>query len=180
MDTEAFWALIDEARAVAPADSKDWADFEAVAKRAARLLAVRPREDILAFERIFGGLLSASYREPLWGAAYMINGGCSDDGFDYFRGWLIGQGRETYEKAVADPDALAGHPVVQAAAKEGDELENESMLGISWNAYRSVFGEDLPREARTAAYPEPGPGWDFDDDEENRRHLPRLSELYRG
>jgi hypothetical protein len=29
-----------------------------------------------------------------WGAAYLANGGCSDDGFDYFRGWLIGQGRK--------------------------------------------------------------------------------------
>ena len=35
-----------------------------------------------------------SYRWDLWGAAYLANGGCSDDGFDYFRGWLIGQGRK--------------------------------------------------------------------------------------
>jgi hypothetical protein len=44
-----------------------------------------------------------------WGAAYLANGGCSDDGFDYFRGWLIGQGRKVYETVLADPDSLAAH-----------------------------------------------------------------------
>jgi len=29
--------------------------------------------------------------EPV-GAAYIINGGCSDDGFEYFRRWLVLQG----------------------------------------------------------------------------------------
>ncbi|MFI0357705.1 DUF4240 domain-containing protein [Actinomadura sp. 9N407] len=179
MDTDAFWALIDEARAAAPADSPDWDAFEAVAERATALLAVRPREDILAFQQIFWNLMGASFREPLWGAAYTINGGCSDDGFDYFRGWLIGQGRATYESAVADPDSLAGHPVVQAAAKNCD-LWNESMLGVASAAYRTAFGEEPPRGSYTITYPDPGPGWDFDDEEENRRHIPRLSELYAG
>ncbi len=30
----------------------------------------------------------------LWGAAWVLLGGASDDAFDYFRCWLIGQGRE--------------------------------------------------------------------------------------
>ena len=28
--------------------------------------------------------------------------GCSDDTFDYFRGWLIAQGKETFEKVLDD------------------------------------------------------------------------------
>jgi hypothetical protein len=36
------------------------------------------------------------YGWPLWGPAYIMNGGCSDDGFDYFLGWLVGQGREVF------------------------------------------------------------------------------------
>ena len=40
--------------------------------------------------------------QPLWDAAYLINGGCSDDGFDYFRGWLVDQGRETFERCLAE------------------------------------------------------------------------------
>ena len=37
----------------------------------------------------------------------MLLGGASDDAFDYFRCWLIGQGREVFEGALHDPDALA-------------------------------------------------------------------------
>ena len=51
--------------------------------------------------------MNESYRWDLWSAAYLANGGCSGDGFDYFRGWLIGQGRTAYETVLADPDALA-------------------------------------------------------------------------
>ena len=43
----------------------------------------------------------------LWGAAYLMKGGCSDDAFDYFRGWLVAQGRRTWERALRDPDTLA-------------------------------------------------------------------------
>jgi hypothetical protein len=171
VDRQAFWSLVDEARASAP-------DDRAVAERATALLAVRPREDILAFQQIFWDLMAESYREPLWGAAYLINGGCSDDGFDYFRGWLISQGREVFESAVADPDSLAGHPAVQEAAKDYSELDYESMLGVAHGAHRAAQGEEMPPDAYTISYGDPGPGWDFDDREQTRRHLPRLSALY--
>ena len=52
--------------------------------------------------------MAGSYWTPLWAAAYVINGGCSDDGFDYCRGWLILQGREVFEHVVADPRTLFG------------------------------------------------------------------------
>ena len=42
--------------------------------------------------------------------------GCSDDGFDYFRGWLIARGRQAFDQAVADPDALANLAVIRSAA----------------------------------------------------------------
>jgi hypothetical protein len=45
------------------------------------------------------GLLAASYRTVLWAAACLINGGYSDDGFEYFRGWLIVQGRDVFERS---------------------------------------------------------------------------------
>jgi hypothetical protein len=173
MDRNAFWALIDEARARAAED-------DAVADEAAKLLAVRSRDDIFAFDRIFRELMAESYRTPLWGAAYTINGGCSDDAFDYFRGWLIGQGRATFESAVADPDSLAAVPAVQAAAEEFMELDNEAMLGVIWGAYRSAFGEEFPWRKVTdpVAIPDLQPGWDFDDRDETRRRLPRLAALY--
>jgi Protein of unknown function (DUF4240) len=113
MDTQRFWQLIEAARVQAA----DPGDGEAVAVRAAVLLAVFPREEIVAAERVLSGLMADSYRTSLWAAAYVINGGCSDDGFDYFRGWLIARGREAFDQAVADPDALANLADIRSAAE---------------------------------------------------------------
>ncbi|PKV85754.1 uncharacterized protein DUF4240 [Streptomyces sp. TLI_146] len=176
MDTQEFWTLIDDARAqVAHA-----ADAEAVAARAADLLSARPVDEIVAFQQVFWDLMAASYRQPLWAAAYTINGGCSDDGFDYFRGWLIAQGREVFDRAVADPDALAGLSAVRDAAVEGWEMECEEALGIAWDAHLAATGKELPGDSFTIRYPELDPGWDFDFDDtgEIARRLPRLAALY--
>jgi hypothetical protein len=108
MDMQQFWKLIEDARRQVP----DPADGEEVAARAAALLSAYPREEIVAAEQVLRELMAGSYRTPLWAAAYVINGGCSDDGFDYLRGWLILQGREVFEHVVADPDALADLPVI--------------------------------------------------------------------
>jgi Protein of unknown function (DUF4240) len=47
-----------------------------------------------------------------------MNGGSSDDGFRYFRDWLIPEGRATLEKALASPDPLAELPRVEIAELE--------------------------------------------------------------
>lgn len=82
----------------------DPGDGSAVASQAFTLLSARPRDEIVASHQVLLGLMADSYRNPLWAAAYVINGGCSDDGFDYFRGWLIVQGHEVYERvSVVSP-----------------------------------------------------------------------------
>ncbi len=174
MDREEFWKLIDEARATVA----DPADAEAVAARAAALLATRPPAEIIATEQVLWDRMGDSYRSLLWGGAYVINGGCSDDGFDYFRGWLLLQGREVFEGVVADPDALAGLPAVRAASEDGRELECEAALGIPWDAYRAATGAELPSAAFTVEYADPDGDFDVEDDEERERRLPRLSALY--
>ncbi|MER6999826.1 DUF4240 domain-containing protein [Streptomyces sp. NPDC000410] len=176
MDTETFWHVIDEARH----QVADATDGEAVAAHAAALLARHPRGEIVAAQQIFWDLMAASYRSPLWAAAYMINGGCSDDGFDYFRGWLIVQGRDVFERAVSDPDTLADHPALRAAEAAGMDLECEAALGIAWDAHLAATGEELPADAFTIRYPDLDPDWDeaFQDDEEAARRLPGLAAIY--
>jgi hypothetical protein len=176
MDIDRFWALIAAARAQAA----DPTDAEEVADRASALLATHPSEEIVAAQRILSGVMAGSYRNPLWAAAYVINGGCSDDGFDYFRGWLVAQGREVHDRAVADPDSLAEVPAVIAAAPEGYEMEGEDVLGIAWGAHIKATGEQLPEGAGAISYPDLDPDWgfDFDDKVEMARRLPRLTALY--
>ncbi|MFG2404043.1 DUF4240 domain-containing protein [Streptomyces brevispora] len=176
MDTKDFWKLIDDARALVT----DPADVEDVADRISDLLSERPAHDIVVAQQLLWNLMAASYRAPLWAAAYTINGGCSDDGFDYFRGWLIGQGRDVFERVIGDPDTLAELPSVKEVAADYEELECERMLGVVWAAYRRVTGEQLPRGSFTVDFPALDPAWDFDfdDEEEMARRLPKLDALY--
>ena len=63
----------------------------------------------------------------------MLKGGCSDDGFEYFRGWLLSRGRKVYEAAMRNPDSL-----VRQADDSRDNYELESML------YVASYGEPQP------------------------------------
>ncbi|WP_042383132.1 DUF4240 domain-containing protein [Streptacidiphilus melanogenes] len=176
--TRAFWRLIEQARAVAGVE-----DSGAVAATASALLARCRAGEIVAAQRALWALMEESYRSPLWAAAYMINGGCSDDGFDYFRGWLILQGQQVFERVIVDPDALAELAPVREAAAHGWELEGEEALAIAWDAHRrATGGEQLPAGCFSVRYPELDQAWnfDFDDMGEMRRRLPRLAALYAG
>jgi hypothetical protein len=126
----------------------------------------------------FWEVMADSYRVDLWGAAYLINGGCSDDGYEYFRGWLIAQGRATFERIVADPDALADLPDIRVAAAFGrDDVECESALGIADDAHLVATGHHLPPGSFTIRHPVLAFDWDFEDNVEARRRLPRLMQL---
>ncbi|MCY0919247.1 DUF4240 domain-containing protein [Streptomyces sp. H27-G5] len=171
MDKQTFWKLIETARA----DAGD----EGVARRASELLARYPQGRIAAAQQVVWDLLAESYRAPLWAAAYLINGGCSDDGFDHFRGWLLTQGEAAFTAALADPDSLADHPEVRAAASAGEELRDEEALSIAWTAYGLATGRELPADSFTISYPTLDPDWSFDLDDtaQTAARLPRLSLL---
>jgi hypothetical protein len=113
---------------------------------------------------------SGSYTWALWGAAYLINGGCSDDGFDYFRGWLICQGRDVFQRAVHDPDSLASH--------SAPNVECEEALSVARCAYEVASGgTEMPR----VLHPKPELGeevWDFEDAAEMKRRYPKLYAKY--
>lgn len=176
MDMQQFWGLIEDSRR----QILDPADGDQVAGRASALLSAYSREEIVAAGQILRELMAKSYRTPLWAAAYVVNGGCSDDGFDYFRGWLIVQGCEVFEHVVADPDALADLPVIRAHAPGEAHLECEDTLYIAARAHRAVTGEELPPHSIPIPYRELDPAWDFDFDDraEMKRRLPRLATLF--
>jgi hypothetical protein len=171
MRTDDFWQLIDRART-------GGGEPDAIAARAVALLAARDPEEIVGYAHHQQRVLAASYRVDLWGAAYLINGGASDDGFEYFRGWLMTQGREVFARAVAEPDSLAELPQIRAASLSGEEFECEDMLAVPWEAYRRATATDLPAERATVPEPDLNDFWDFDDEQEARRRLPRLAALF--
>jgi len=155
MTEETFWKLVDES---GTHGSDPGLRNQAIAERLHQL----DEAERAQFGQVYHTLDCAAYRWDLWGAAYLINGGCSDDGFDYFRAWLISQGRAVYEAAMSDPDSLADH-----LGGGGDEYENEDFLGLAREALGDATISGFPGEPA-------GEEWDFDDDAEMQRHLPRL------
>ncbi len=177
MDVDDFWRQIELARAGLGLPS----DAETVAEVLTAGLARLPVEEVVAFGRLLGQHQDQAYRWDLWAAAYVIQGGCSDDGFLDFRGWLIAQGREVWARALEDPDSLAD----LAAAL--DEMEGESMLYAAAAAFGEVTGDEqgywtaLATGAPAGGSDEPGgEAFDFDDPDQVRRRLPRLARLRHG
>ncbi|MFB9235904.1 DUF4240 domain-containing protein [Plantactinospora siamensis] len=172
MKTDDFWAVIDQARAGGPADAS------AIAARVTAELAEREAPEIAAWARHLDRVLAASQKADLWGAAYLINGGCSDEGFDAFRGWLLAQGRPVFAAAVADPDSLADLPAVRQAAVTGLEFESTEMLEAAAQAHRRSTATELPPPEQPVVRPDVADFWDFDDPDQVRAQLPRLAELF--
>ena len=101
MDAKRFWEIIAVACRSNPHAVDGWDE-----SLTARLARLEP-DKIIEFNHIFDQFAARAYTVDLWGAAYTINGGASDDGFYYFRCWLIGMGRQVYEAALDNPDSLA-------------------------------------------------------------------------
>jgi Protein of unknown function (DUF4240) len=134
MTDNQFWALIETAQ------QESNGDQEAQLEHLQTALEDLSTDNMLEFQRIFNQSHQFSYRANLWGAAFLMNGGASDDGFDYFRGWLISQGRKIFENALENPDSLAD--VVEDGAEADFGFENEDMLNIAMRAWVNKTGLD--------------------------------------
>jgi len=101
MSLDDWWQIVEQARSTV--DDAD--DADAVADEVRLILQERDPEEVAELAQPLWDLLASSYNWELWAAAYLINGGASDDGFEYFRGWLVTQGRDVFEQAQDDPDS---------------------------------------------------------------------------
>lgn len=131
------WARVEAARAAAQGKASAEA-FDASLRETLR--GCHP-DTVAAFDAWLGGLRERANRWDLWGAAYVMNGGCSDDGFGDFRNWLVGQGRATFEAALADPESLASSEL-WIDADEGVSLEGLSYVALE--VFEEHTGEELP------------------------------------
>ncbi|WP_093801188.1 DUF4240 domain-containing protein [Streptomyces sp. Wb2n-11] len=170
MDETEFWEIIDTTREAAEGDPEDHADL------LVEQLLQRDPDSVLDFARHFEVRYNRAYRWDLWGAATVLLGGASDDAFDYFRCWLIGQGREVFEGALHDPDNLADLLDEFDEEVDGDGEE----LGYSADeAYEQLTGAVAPDLGVPAQAPEPeGTPFDFEDDAALADRYPRLWERF--
>jgi hypothetical protein len=98
----------------------------------------------------------------LWAAAYIIGGGCSDDGFSDFRGWLICRGEKVYEAALRDPESLV------EVVDDSEECQYEGFQYVAFQAWENKTGRMLseyPRHDLTCPEEPAGEPWSEDGDD---------------
>jgi hypothetical protein len=139
MTHQEFWTLIERAKNMSEGDPDEQVDLVR-----ASLVRLAPKE-IVEFDEVYEHYRNLSYRRELWGAAFLINGGCSDDGFEYFRAWLISRGKKVFERAMENPDSLASE-----IDPESDGHELEEFIGVAKGAYEEKLEREMPERKRTA------------------------------
>ena len=133
----------------------------------ATALRALPLADLEHFCLGYCDLAKRAFSAEMWCAVRIVWGSGSNDGFDYFVGWLIVQGKAAFESALANPDSIADLADVENSACE-------EVVGLAERVFRKRAGRDPQVPMQT------GPRrlvrtWDFNDEDELRRRYPRLS-----
>ncbi|MFD0279958.1 DUF4240 domain-containing protein [Kitasatospora sp. NPDC127111] len=169
MDETDFWQIIDDTREAAEGDPDEQAE-----RLVERLVQLTP-DDVIDFARLFEARFQRAYRTDLWAAAHLLLDGASEDTFDYFRCWLIGQGRDVFEGGLHEPDDLAD---LLPEFDEEEDGEAEDLGYAADEAYEQLTGLPLPEVGERQPAAPYGPPFDFDDPETMAKRFPKLWERY--
>jgi hypothetical protein len=126
-----YWTIINDIVKFSKGNEKD------KIRRIEKSLQDLSREDLIGFEIFLREKLIESDHYHIMAAAKIIEGYVSDDSYLYFRCWLIGQGRDTYEKALENPDSIA------AIIHKDETPDFEELLSAARNVYKSKTGEEM-------------------------------------
>lgn len=118
-----WWDLIERARG----------DGDTLVDLLARELTF---DELVLFDKFAHERMRDAFRWDLWAIAYIMNGGCSDDGFDYFCGWLVSRGKAHYNAALANPEAAA-----DGVSPDDEPFEFEAMWNASARAWNKKAGK---------------------------------------
>lgn len=173
LDEEEFWGIVSKSLE----NSED--EYEQEEQLISEIVKLSPKE-MIGFRLRTDKLLYDTYTSEMWCAGYIMNGGCSDDGFEYFRNWVISRGKETYYRAKENPDNL-----IIEASDEKDEYEFESFWYVALEAFRRRTGKELydyidydEFKTREGKYPPIKFNWKEENPETMKALCPRLFDKF--
>ena len=176
MGEEQFWAIVQTAVDEAGDDEDEYLE---VVKRELSKLSLK---EMVGFRLRTDKLLYDSYNSEMWCAGYLINCGCSDDGFEYFRLWVISRGRKAYEAAMANPDNLIDYI---GDDDEMDFFEFESFWFVALEAFEEAvdaelydYVDDDNFKTCEGNYPNFEFNWEEDEPKSMQKLCPRLFEKF--
>ncbi len=132
MDEDQFWKIIQTTK------DNSSGDFEEQQEELAKELRKLTPDDIILFGNRFRYFRGQANTWELWGAIYIIHGGCGDDSFNDFREWVIGQGKDFYYKTIKDPESL-----VEIDTDKIDEVEWEGLGYVHSTVFKELTGQEM-------------------------------------
>ncbi len=170
MTEDIFWQLIEKAKTTSNGD------FSALCENLKELLISNSEDDIVSFENILIKKLKEATTYEMLLACFIINSYISDDTFEYFCAWLIGQGRGNYEKAVANPNHFCN------LLEKGDEQnrDGEYLTTVPVEAFEEKTQKDSDEFYDRIEYAEEPEikGLTKIDEEDYRKTLPLLFDKF--
>ena len=149
MSRERFWQIIDASRQPTPANL----DAHRAALR--KQLVVLSRDELIAFADAYNYIRDEASHWDLWAAGYILNHrNCSNDGFDYFKDWVISQGHDVFTAALADAQSL-----IHVVQPDTQEYEAELFAYVAGEVFEEKFGEPMP-DLPCYAFTFEGEEWD--------------------
>lgn len=145
----------------------------------ARVLEEFGEEAVADYARIYYQFNLKAYDWGIAAASHFLNVGLSDDTFEYFRGWLIAQGKHVYFDALRDPETLAGYIRTLKPIPPICYYEAEDMIYVPYNAYKLIHGEDAEFDGTVtldSVWADPT-GEDWKTEANARKLYPKLAEL---
>jgi len=160
VNTEKFWEIIQLAH------DKSSGDMDRKCELIKESISTLDDSEVSRFSEHFDDMMDALYSWPLWGAAYVMNGGCSDDAFSDFRSSLISRGEQEFLVALNSPDLLVDFDFLE------DTWFYEGFSYAVMEATEAKLGES-PKRIRP--HPEEPSGQAWEDDSETLSSLfPKL------
>jgi hypothetical protein len=152
MNEDQYWELVDKSLK----NSKNRDEQEAYLIK--ELSKLSPQE-MLGFTIKSYGLSWDINTSEMWCAGYLMNEGCSDDGFEYFKRWVVSKGKEVYYNAKKNPDSL-----IDAIEENADYYEFETFLYSGQYAFENLTGRESDEFFDYGKFLEnhEGTGWDYE------------------
>ena len=136
MNEQIFWELIDKARAA------NNSNFETQCVTLTEILGEYSEADIIAFEHILREKIEEASSWPIMAATFVVCSFISDDTYEDFRAWMVGQGKDNFYKILRDPNEICNLVKPSAAM----DLDGEYMLFVAANAWLEKTGKENEEE----------------------------------
>lgn len=173
LDEDLYWSIIDlSLKNTSNQDSQEQFLINEIGKLTPKqMIGFRLRTDKLLYD---------TYNSEMWCAGYIMNGGCSDDGFEYFRNWVISRGKDIYYKAKQNPDNL-----ISEVDENIEMYDFESFWYVALDAFKQKTGKDLYDyiddenfKTKEGQYPQFEFNWQEENPESMKKICPKLFDKF--